>query len=384
MIDNTTTYKFAGVSTSITGQNKYAEQLKEYFSEAQTTLEEPISIIIQVCDSIKDLSFSEEKVYYAEGKGLQISNSGFIMNSGRCHYRVDNLFVENEPVSIKLYYQERHGVRKMMKTMMAYVDPYAIGSEHEVDRFISDTLNYSAFWWILALAFLKYDRAFVHSGMAAKSNMGVVFAGTGGCGKTSAISEMLNDGWKYVAEDFGIISADGTIWEIPKRGAISAEDVSYGSERLITLINQLSVQKTIRWKYFTMKKMNPLLSPALDELYGKENIEKKAKLWKVVSVVRSSTKSISEKKVSVDDIAERIMGASFRVIREMYNVLHNLYAIADEQCKESFPTMSVIENQYCNIIKKSLENAEYSVLEVPLKVNPKMIKEFVLQDFSEK
>lgn len=288
-MDKTTTYKLAGVPTSIIGQNRYAEELKEYFAEAKAVLEKPASIIINVCDSMKEMSFSGKSEFYAEGTGLQISDVGFIMNSGRCHYRVDNLFVENESVYIWLYYQERHGARKLAKTIIENMDPYCIGREHEEDRFISDTLNYSAFWWILALAFLKYDRAFVHSGMAAKRGMGVVLSGAGGCGKTSAVSEMLNEGWKYIAEDFGVVGADGMIWEIPKRGAISAEDVSYGSVRLTTLVNQLPAWQKLRWKYFSKKKKNPLLSPSLEALYGKENILENAKLWKLVCVVRSST-----------------------------------------------------------------------------------------------
>lgn len=83
-------------------------------------------------------------------------------------------------------------------------------------------------------------------------------------------------------------------------------------------------------------------------------------------------------------MANRIMGASFRVIREMYNVLHNLHAVIDEMYKDNFPIISVIEKKYCDIIRKALVNTEYCVLEVPLKVNPKLIKEFVLYDFPEK
>ena len=254
-----------------------------------------------------------------------------------------------------------------------------IGRETEEDRFIVDTLDYSALWWILAIAFLKYNRVFVHSGMASKENRGIVLAGTGGCGKTSAVSELMNEGWKYIAEDFGVICSDGSIWSIPKRGAISAEDVSFGSERLIEVIDQLPKWQKIRWNYYTKKGKNPIIAPPLENLYGFECIATKAKIWKVVCVVRSSNKKIIEKKVSVDEMTTRISGSSFRVIREMYNILYNVQAVVDETCRNNFPLISDIENEYCNIIKKALENTEYSLLEVPINVNPKLIKEYILK-----
>lgn len=381
MTSNTVTYRLAGIPTSISGDNKYAKKLKEYFYEAEEKLSEPVSIIINVCNSAKELAFSEKPRFYAEGKGLQINNTSFITSCGRLQYRVDNLFVENKPTYIWLFYHERHGLRKIVRNILTNIDPYMIGRESEEDRFIVDTLNYSAFWWILALVFLKYDRAFVHSGMAVKDGKGIALSGVGGSGKTSAVSEMLNEGWKYIAEDFGVVSTDGMIWEIPKRGAISAEDVSYGSFRLTKLIDNLPLWQKLRWNYFTKKNKNPLIAPSLEALYGKENISKNAKLWKIVCIARCSKEMIIEKNVSVEDMAIRIRGASFRVIREMYNILHNLHAVADEECRYNFPMMSVIEERYCEIIEKALENVEFSVVEVPLKINPRLIKDFVLRNY---
>lgn len=379
-MDKTTTYKLAGISTAITGKNKYALKLKEYFQGAETNIAEPISIFINICDTMNEMKFDDELKFFAEGKGLQISDTGFMTNIGRLRYRVDNLFVKEEPVHIWIYYDERCGLRKWAKTIFTYMDPYMLGRESETDRFITDVLDYTALWWILALAFLKYDRAFVHSGMAEKQEKGVVVAGTGGCGKTSAVSELLNEGWKYIAEDFGVICADGSIWQIPKRGAISAEDVSYGSSRLIKLIDQLPRVQKVRWNYFSKKGVNPIIAPSLDELYGKENIAQYAKLCKIVYVARSTNERIVKKCVSIDEMTSRIKGASFRVIREMYNILYNIQAVADEEIRKNFLEPMDIEKRYCDIISRALENAEYSVLEVPIKVNPNLIKEYVVQD----
>ena len=191
---------------------------------------------------------------------------------------------------------------------------------------------------------------------------------------------MLNEGWKYIAEDFGVICADGSIWQIPKRGAISAEDVSYGSSRLIKLIDQLPRVQKVRWNYFSKKGVNPIIAPSLDELYGKENIAQYAKLCKIVYVARSTNERIVKKCVSIDEMTSRIKGASFRVIREMYNILYNIQAVADEEIRKNFLEPMDIEKRYCDIISRALENAEYSVLEVPIKVNPNLIKEYVVQD----
>lgn len=376
-------YRLAGIEMIISGENKYAKRLKEYFQGAEADIEKSASITIHVCNSMNEMEFKQKPTFYAEGKGLQVNNTSFIASSGRLRYRVDNLFVENEPVYIWLYYSERRGLRRVGKTFLTHMNAYMIGRESEEDRFIVDALDYQALWWVIALALMKYNRVFVHSGMAAKEMKGVVLSGTGGCGKTSAISEMLNEGWKYIAEDFGVLCEDGSIWQIPKRGAISAEDVSFGSKRLVAIVSQLTRWQKIRWDYYTKKGKNPIIAPSLEKLYGSDNIAKTAKVWKIVCIARSSNEEIVEKKVSLNEIAIRIMGASFRVIREMHNVLDNIQAVADETCRNEYPLMSEIENRYCDIVKKAIENVEYSVLEVPVKVNPKKIKECVLHGFSE-
>lgn len=93
-MDKTTTYKLAGISTAITGKNKYALKLKEYFQGAETNIAEPISIFINICDTMNEMKFDDELKFFAEGKGLQISDTGFMTNIGRLRYRVDNLFVK--------------------------------------------------------------------------------------------------------------------------------------------------------------------------------------------------------------------------------------------------------------------------------------------------
>lgn len=174
-----------------------------------------------------------------------------------------------------------------------------------------------------------------------------------------------------------MVGADGVVWSIPKRGTISAEDVSFGSERLTALIEHLPTWQKVRWNHYTAKNKNPLLSPSLDELYGKDKIAEKANLQKFVCVSRSSTGEILEKEASVEDIAFRTMGAAFRVIREMYNNLHNIHALVGAELEDSFPSMERIEKRYCDIIKKALRNMQHSVLEVPLKTNPRAMKEYL-------
>ena len=149
---------------------------------------------------------------------------------------------------------------------------------------------------------------------------------------------------------------------------------------MIKLIDQLPRVQKVRWNYFSKKGVNPIIAPSLDELYGKENIAQYAKLCKIVYVARSTNDRIVKKCVSIDEMTSRIKGASFRVIREMYNILYNIQAVADEEIRKNFLEPMDIEKRYCDIISRALENAEYSVLEVPIKVNPNLIKEYVVQD----
>lgn len=178
---NSVAFKLAGIPMQIIGGNSFAERLKDYFRSAQTAEESTPEIIISVVDSKEAMAFAEQKSkFYAEGNALQINETSFMTKSGICHYRVDDLFVSKKPVHIWIYYEQRIGVRKAMKDVLANFDPYSIGREGEEDRFIGDFLSYSALWWILALALMKYDRVFVHCGAVSKDGKAFVLSGTGG------------------------------------------------------------------------------------------------------------------------------------------------------------------------------------------------------------
>ena len=181
---NSAAFKLAGIPMQIIGGNSFAERLKDYFKSAQTAEESTPEIIISVVDSKEAMAFAEQGLTFAApDNGLQINGASFMVKPGRCNYRVDDLFVSGKPVHIWVYYEQRTGVRKAMRDVLANFDPYSIGREGEEDRFIGDFLSYSALWWILALALMKYDRVFVHCGAVSKGGKAFVLSGTGGVRK---------------------------------------------------------------------------------------------------------------------------------------------------------------------------------------------------------
>lgn len=57
---------------------------------------------------------------------------------------------------------------------------------------------------------MRRNKVFVYCGIAENAGKAFVLCGTSGCGKSSALLDSLQkDGFKYLADDFGIVGKDG-------------------------------------------------------------------------------------------------------------------------------------------------------------------------------
>ena len=79
-----------------------------------------------------------------------------------------------------------------------------------------------------------------------------------------------------------------------------------------------------------------------------------------------------------DDIAERITTASFREIRELYEILANIRAVAETECRSHYPTMQELHDQCFDIIRSGLKDAICIELRVPRGIEPKALAEILM------
>ena len=371
-------YDFAGLLIGIMGASNYAEKLRAYFEHYASDLPvENVDLMITVHQSADEIDRDLE--YYSLSGKISFDEHVFAVNGDNVVYRVAGLF-DDGFCSVDLAPRFSKGIKKAVVSAYHKTISPSVDRDDKEALFVASAVNYKMLWYVLAICLMKKKQAFVHSGMMANAEGGFVIAGTSGCGKTSTMMELLQrDGWKYMAEDFGVMDAEGFIWSVPKRATVYESDVKYGNPRLVKVVDNLSPYHKTRWKLAKITGNNPCYHFSSVELFGKEGTERKAPIKTVAFFSRvDKDEDLVVKTADKDDIAERITTASFREIRELYEILANIRAVAETECRSHYPTMQELHDQCFDIIRSGLKDAICIELRVPRGIEPKALAEILM------
>ncbi len=378
MANNTSqSFDFAGLSVSVSGDDEYAEKLREYFRRsADNANGAPADLAITVCEDKESLTF--EKRYASLSEGIVFNEASCLIKRGRLQYRVDNLF-GGGPTALTMFWNAKESARDRLRRTYHTSIGTCVEERTDEDVFIGAVTNYSLLWYVCAITLMKHDRVFVHSGMMTDGQNGILLSGTGGCGKTSTMMELLSrPGWKYLAEDFGVAGSNGVLWSAPKHACVYHTDALHGNDHIAHALAGLPSAEMRSWKRSVRAGNNPRHHFASQELFGADGVAKSAPLTKAAFLSRCyDVEQVTSVSASPEELGQRICAASFRELKELYEILCNIRAVADEDCRSAYPSLDDLQQKYLRILVPALERAECSVLLVPPHAKPADIAEAV-------
>lgn len=374
-------YKVANLVFTISGNdngNGY-NAIADYFKdkEFEKTEATPMLCIEVAEDDHDEMSFAPE--CYSLSKIITFNQNTFHVKKNGRSYTVKNLFNKEVPTEVILYAPSpsSYGIKDKLSDMLRSQEV----SNHDIkSKFVQSITDYSSMWYIFAVTLMKCGCVFVHSGMMAKDEKGIILSGTGGCGKTSTMMELISNGsgYQYLSEDFGIISSDGILYDMQKKAAIYQSDVKWGNPILVEAIKKLpkSLQREWNWKKKTGK--NPVHYFSPKELFG-ANISPKSCVEKVFYLQRVMKEGpVTSRPIEAEEIAERIKTASFRELKEVYELLCNIRAVGGREYWENYPTIQDLEKWYLSILHPVLKKIRCYELVLPYNVKPNKTAEHIL------
>ena len=163
-----------------------------------------------------------------------------------------------------------------------------------------------------------------------------------------------------------------------KKASVHGSDIKWGDPYLNRAVKGLGPVKKFEWKMKKLLGRNPsnLFKPS--EIFG-EDIRDGAPLTTVAFLSR--VRGINEpemKRISITEIAERMRFASFRELKELYEILTNIRAVSGDTYADAYPKVSELEDRYISILKRALEGANLLHLNLPLGVDPKDTARLIL------
>lgn len=378
MAIRTTYYSVAGIGIAIEGDGKYADAFREYFKSEEKVALEEISLRLRI-ENDPDKVLIPARYYSLSGK-IAFNNSYYYVKKKNFVYSVQNLFNREKPVVLKLCYTGKNYLKNLIA---AIIGSNNVGVYCNKDRFVDSIMNYEVFLYIFAVLLMRADikKIFVHCGIAKYMGKAIVLAGTSGCGKTSTLLSLLQrKGYKYIADDFGILGSDGNAYYMQKKMAVYQSDAKYKNPDVIKALKKLPIREFVNWRFFSFMARNPRYRFIPQQLFGENRIAKKGKIDTIIYMSRiSQNASASRQIIKKEELCTKIRHASFRELKELSEILNNIRAVGDENIRNAYPAIEELEREYEQVILEILSNTKIGMLEVPLRVNPDDIADMLLQ-----
>lgn len=380
MIDNVRYYNIAGVNISIKGERKYTDAFGNYFQTEEVYDGNGFtSLSIIIMKDPADVGIQAD--FYSLSGKISFNDSEYCVKKPNLIYSVSNLFSDKETTVLRLCYTGKKAIKTKIGALLL---PNNIGINNSEDELVDSVMNYEVFWYIFAIILMKQRKIFLHSSMIERNGDVLVLAGTGGCGKTSTLLDLMEkEGYRYLAEDFGVLGCDGIAYYTPKKMAIYQSDAKFRNPDVMKALKALPYWQQVQWKLLIALGKNPRYRFAPQQLFCDSRIVRKGKIKAIVYMSRICGASVTKTEISQLSLCRKIRHASFRELKELGEILNNIRAVGDENVRDFYPDFSQIENKYEQILTEILAGKDLGILNVPLKTSPKEITNNIMHAYFE-
>ncbi|MBR2706496.1 MAG: hypothetical protein IKE74_04560 [Mogibacterium sp.] len=371
-IDVDCIYETGGIITRIDGEkdDPYYCAFKDYFSERRTTIgceEITPDLVITIGKNGDKIQFDPD--LFSLSGSISFNKEAYRIIKSNYLYTVKNLFASDKTTEVCFTPVETK--KNSIKRIHSSIIGSRISELGKYNAFVDDIANYSCLWYIFAMTLMKKRSLFVHCGMMSKNNRGLILTGTSGCGKTSTMMELItNSGYSYMAEDFGVLRFDGAMFDMQKKAAVYQSDIKWGNQYLKRAYSNLRLQLRINWEIKKLIGSNPhhFFKPA--EIFA-SNIMHESKVDTGFFLKRiPQNKALVCGNIDSQTFAERMKTASFRELKELYEILSNIRAVGGEEYYDYYPSIHELEKRYTSIANDALTGVECYEIAVPLNVDP--------------
>lgn len=233
---------------------------------------------------------------------------------------------------------------------------------------------YDVFDWVTQIENLKVGQSWMHASAVAKGERCVSFLALGGVGKTTSMLKLcLEDGWRYLSDDLGLVDVDGIVYRSPKRMQVYAYNLE-GQELLQqALLGKRSLVDLAAWHYrhkrFGPKAVRRRVS--IEDLLGAGSAAQSAKATDFVFLERTDAAACSVTNVSAAALADRMVPIVMSEISPYSNLAST---------NPGLPEVGLIESQTRSILTRAFSTASTKLVKIGKDVGPNVLVDFLRRE----
>lgn len=249
-----------------------------------------------------------------------------------------------------------------------------------INPFQSSIMTYTLFWYVFHAVLLKKDCSFIHAGVVSYDGNATVIAGTGGAGKTSTLSKILEDErYQYLSEDFGVVGESGKVFYNPKFMSIYASDTWNNQAILINYLRRnLKGLRKLKWEVArTLLRRNCMTKASARDVLGSHRICDESRVERVIYMVRTDTEHFKESTISAEELADRLTYVAFRETKRLSETIRLIKANAPVGYK--YPSETELLRDTKSVYQRAFSQADRKLVLVPHKAVPDRVVGYLKQ-----
>lgn len=366
MRENKFVGEFGPLKIKLIGSGNLFNRLTDEFSVSyKKTLESEFDLIV---DLKKERGYLENySSKYSSAKEHMNFNKNAFFYDQPVPFLCENLF-ERGVCKLTIFEKESNNLKSTIKNIINT----KLNSRVEI--------SYSLLWYIIQCILLQKNYSFLHSGILEKNGKAIGFVGTGGSGKTSLLFQLLKrPNYKYLSEDFGIVSSIGRTELSTKTLSIYNSDIIEDSILSRKVNKNLSLFEKLKWNLLIkVFSKNPMKKIPIYNFFPGAKIGKSASLEKVFFLLRSNCKKPILKKISQEELAERAVNITNREMRNLLEVLSLINSNAPKNY--SYLKVDQFIIQMKSIYISAFKNRKLYLLELPYRFSEIDTENFLISN----
>ncbi len=289
---------------------------------------------------------------------LTVAPDGFQHVAGKVRYQVRR-DAQGLRVSVTV---PRAGIRELAPPAMqrfAHFN-YLSHAERRVKSFVYDIFDYTA-----QIAQLPLGQTFMHASSLEKDGRAVALLAWGGIGKTTSMLKfVLEDGWRFLSDDLGILDADGLLHRSPKHMQVYGYNLKGQPAIRDAFFRERSVADRVSWSIHRVLKSDQRVRRRLsaESMFGPERIARSAQLTQAIFLERHSGRDFRLVPVDAASLADRCTAILLREIDPFALVTNAVHGGGNAR---TLLTLGEVEAQSRAILTRVFERVPCSVLSIP-------------------
>lgn len=173
---------------------------------------------------------------------------------------------------------------------------------------VAKNFMYSIFDWVTQLALVERGACYLHASSFAKDDRAVAIVAWGGIGKTTSMLKLvIEDGWRFMSDDLGLIDRDGKLWRTPKKLQVYAYNVANQPHLASALLRDRSIADRSSWQWRLAFKGPKRVRRRIgaEALFGLNGVTTAAPLTDVFFIERAAVDDFRLEVLGADTLADR-------------------------------------------------------------------------------